>query len=180
MLGLNLQFSSISAAALDWFYVRWRKANEIGRSLHFNAQINAHPRQPNPIHFDLVFSTPRDNKRMNPVHLPRQTLPREHFKLHPYTLCVPARLVCSNGRRRQCIAKPNSTASRNSQRCGVWASLCALRVGVYNEIWKTAVFPLFSHLNLKWDFPKCSFLEEYHSLRKRKLLRAFFKSFRKI
>ena len=84
---LGLDLISRSSAFL-------RKQNEIGRSLNFNAQTNAHPRQPNPIHFDLVFSTPRDNKRMNPVHLPRQTLPREHFKLHPYTLCVSARLVC--------------------------------------------------------------------------------------
>ena len=42
--GLNFQFSSIYAAALDWFKVRWRKQNEIGRSLHFNAQTPDNPR----------------------------------------------------------------------------------------------------------------------------------------
>ena len=34
---------------------------------------------------------------------PRLTPPREHFKLHYYALCFAARLICSNGRRRQCI-----------------------------------------------------------------------------
>ena len=67
----------------------------------------------------LIQRSLTEAKRMNSVHSPRLTLPREHFKLHPYTLCVPARLVCSNGRRRKYIAKPNSTASVDSQGDGV-------------------------------------------------------------
>ena len=42
--GLNLKFSSISAAALDCSYVLLRKQNEIGRSLYFNAQTSDNPR----------------------------------------------------------------------------------------------------------------------------------------
>ena len=43
---------------------------------------------------DAHLRITKEAKRMNSVHSPRLTLPREHFKLHPYTLCVSARLVC--------------------------------------------------------------------------------------
>ena len=36
-------------------------------------------------------------KGMICTNYPRLTLPREHFKLHYYALCKPARLICSNG-----------------------------------------------------------------------------------
>ena len=55
-------------------------------------------------------------------------------------LCVTARLIGKNVRRRKLIAKPYSTVSVDSQGVGSGDSLCALRVGAYNEIEKTSVF----------------------------------------
>ena len=51
-----------------------------------------------------------------------------------------ARLIGNSVRRRKCTAKPNSTVSVDSQGVGSGDSLCALRVGAYNEIEKTSVF----------------------------------------
>ena len=69
--------------------------------------------------------------------------------LHYYILRETARLIGKNVRRRKLIAKPNATVSVDSQGVGSGDSLCALRVGAYNEIERAQLFLLFSHLKLK-------------------------------
>ena len=60
-----------------------------------------------------------------------------------------ARLIGKNVRRRKLIAKPNATVSVDSQGVGSGDSLCALRVGAYNEIERRSLSSKFPHLNLK-------------------------------
>ena len=69
--------------------------------------------------------------------------------LHYYILRKTARLIGNSVRRRKQIAKPNSTVSVDSQGVGSGDSLCALRVGAYNEIEKTSVFSSIPSLESK-------------------------------
>ena len=59
----------------------------------------------------ILCSTEADGDE---VALEVQNLPRAHFMLHYYALCITARLIGNSVRRRKYIAKPYSTGSRYS------------------------------------------------------------------
>ena len=143
-------------------------------------RTNSRPTAVSLIQFSLIrYSTLRAIKkyRFKP-NLPRLPLPREHANATTKAYAKPRDWSVHGGDTKRIPYKPNSTASRNSQRGGVWTSLRALckerptRSGIIKSKRRQS-FLLSSHLKFKWDFPKCSFLEEYSSLRKRNLLRSF-------
>ena len=67
-----------------------RKLNEIGRSLHFSAQINDNPRLAYSNSLMIWYSTFRATKynRIQPNY-PRLTLPREHFNAATKAYALP-------------------------------------------------------------------------------------------
>ena len=68
----------------------------------------------------IWYSTLRaTTKRMNSVHLPRLPLPREHSNATTKAYAKPRDWSVHGGDTKRIPYKPNSTASRNSQRCGV-------------------------------------------------------------
>ena len=85
---------------------------------------------------------------MNSVHLPRQTLPREHSNATTKAYANPRDWLVQMGEDGSVSYKPYSTASVDSQGVGSGDSLCALRVGAafdrsrYNKNLKDGVFLL--------------------------------------
>ena len=111
LLGLNL---------IRRLSVLLRKLNEIGCSLHFNAQTNAHPRQPNPIQLQFGIQPSCAMKKYRfKQNSPRPTPPREHSNATTKAYAYPRDWSVQVGDTNRIWCKANSTASRNSQRCGV-------------------------------------------------------------
>ena len=69
--------------------------------------------------YDLVFSTLRDEEIQICTNYPRLTPPREHSNATTKAYAMPRDWSVNGGEDGSVSYKPNSTASRNSQRCGV-------------------------------------------------------------
>ena len=87
------------------------------------------------------------NNRIQPKY-PRLTLPREHANATTKAYAKPRDWAVQVGDTESKSYPPNSTASVDSQGDGVWVSLCALRVGAYNEIERAKLFLLSPSLEV--------------------------------
>ena len=69
--------------------------------------------------YDLVFSTPRERERMNSVHYPRLTPPREHANATTKAYAKPRDWSVDGGEDGSVSYQPYPTASVDSQGDGV-------------------------------------------------------------